>query len=746
MKKHLLLFLTLTWFAMTAVKANKTVYIPNEWRNPWPSDSLLYAESDPNNRYTWSKSRSVETDNFIIFWDKYYGSTAPDKLRSSDFYYFDLAYMKKKLEEFYELEINQLGFVDPVKSNVAKYKIMVLLNHTTTWTCYGGGYDFMVPALWLNPATSKPVGHSVAHEVGHSFHYMCYAEASGHRENRNIGTGFHLPVGNGQGIWEQTAQWQANQSFPDLMYSQSWSVFRRTHNYAFTHEWHRYQSYWLHYHLADKYGITTVADVWNTPMVKGTDFTTDACDFNQSLMKLKGWTPEDLYREYYEYAAKCVTQDWAACAPYRNAHIGDFNYAAVALGDRSYQVAMASCPQSTGFNVIPLNVPEAGTTITATFTALRTSSTKLLEADPKECMNGETAWGKWTASTYNTNTNGAKDSKKGFRLGFVALLKDGSRVYINEDQVYCKGIGNKTDEVQAEVPEGTERLWMVVVPAPTEYFQHLWDESLTANDDFWPYQVQFENTDIDANVASVYMAPTLDGRKIQDCTFTYDVYFPATTGSDYSGTTVTVSGQAAATLGTAFQLAVGDIPDKIITWASAGPKQGEIMFYACKNGANYPLATSQDNTANGLGHWFAANGAPTNYGSGYVYSEFSKGSMTFTLGQYPGKCKAGNTYTIAQALRYSDPAQRRTYAVARFVFNIHITKDQTAVQLSSIDYENTDAVPTVNAEPAGSSHAVYDLSGRRIDGSRFKANSQQPTLNGTTKGIYIVNGKKVVRH
>ena len=730
MKKHLFLLAMMMGICMS-VKAAKTVYIPNEWRNPWPADSLLYAESDPNNKYTWSKSRSVETDNFIIFWDKYYGSTAPDKLRSSDFYYFDLTYMKQKLEEFYDIEINQLGFVDPEKSNVAKYKIMVLLNHTTTWTCYGGGYDFMVPALWLNPATSKPVGHSVAHEVGHSFHYMCYSEAANHQENRNIGTGFHLAVGNGQGIWEQTAQWQANQSFPDLMYSQSWSVFRRTHNYAFTHEWHRYQSYWLHYHLADKYGITTIADVWNTPMVKGTDFNTAACDFNQSLMKLKGWTPEDLYREYYDYAAKCVTQDWAACAPYRNPYIGDFHYAAVALDDGSYQVAMASCPQSTGFNVIPLSVPEAGTTITATFTALRTNGTKLAAADPKECMNGETTWGKWTANTYNTNTNGAKDSKKGFRLGFVALLNDGSRVYINEDKVYCTGIGNKTDQIQAEVPEGTTRLWMVVVPAPTEYFQHLWDESLTANDDFWPYQVQFEGTDIDQSIAAIYMAPTLDGRQIQDCTFAYDVYFPATTGSDHSGTSLTVSGQAAATLATAFQLTTTELSSKIVGWSGSGPSQGQIMFYGCKSGDTHALNTSQGYTANGLGHWFNASGNVDSYGNGYVYSEFDKNTLTFTLGQYPGKSKAGSTYTIAQALRYHDPAQRRHYAVARFVFNIHITKDQTAVKLSSIKYENTDAIHTVTAQPQEQPHTVFDLSGRRLN--------SMPT----TPGIYIIDGRKV---
>ncbi len=48
--------------------AQKTVYIPKEWRNR--TDTLIYKENDPDNKYTWSKSRSVESDNVIIFWDK----------------------------------------------------------------------------------------------------------------------------------------------------------------------------------------------------------------------------------------------------------------------------------------------------------------------------------------------------------------------------------------------------------------------------------------------------------------------------------------------------------------------------------------------------------------------------------------------------------------------------------------------------------------------------------------------------
>ena len=155
-KVYLVLFVCA--LCCTGLHAAKTVYIPNEWRNFNSSDTLLYSETDTQNRYTWSKSRSLESDNVIIFWDKSYGSTAPNSLSSSNSYYVDIYNLMAKAEAFYQLECNTLGFVNPSTSNISKYKIMILMNHSTDWICYGGGYDFQVPALWLSPSTCRPVG------------------------------------------------------------------------------------------------------------------------------------------------------------------------------------------------------------------------------------------------------------------------------------------------------------------------------------------------------------------------------------------------------------------------------------------------------------------------------------------------------------------------------------------------------------------------------------------------------------
>ena len=721
--------LALTTFvaSLWCAAAQKSVYIPREWKSPWPADSLLYAEADPDGRYTWSRSRSRESDNVIVFWDKNY-TKAPDQLSKSDFYYVDIDDLLRKCEAFFQLECSELGFVNPQTSNVSKYKIMVLMNHTQTWTCYGGGYDYQVPALWLNPSTCKPVGHSVAHEVGHSFHYMCYSEDSNHGSDANVQTGFHGAVGNGSVTWEQTAQWQANQSYPELMFDQSIGVFRNSHNLAFTHEWHRYQSYWFFYYLCQLTGQrTAVADVWNY-------HTTTVQDFNQVLMRQQKWNVKALFSHYYDYAARCATWDFDVCAPYRQAYIGDFHYAAVQTADRTYQVAYESVPQSTGFNVIPLNVPQAGTEIKTTFTSLRPSNnTPLAEGDPALYLNGNTQWEKSGRTTYYTT---GTPNYKGFRLGYVALLKDGTRQYIHRDTVYCQGANNDTAELTATIPEDTERLWMIVSPAPGKYYQHQWDEKHDVNDDAWPYQVAFEGTDINESRATIYVPSQLDGRPISDATFTYDVLLPKRT--DYSSVSVTVSSSAAALLSTAFQLTTADIAGKMKSWTSAGPKADEVMFYPVN--IKTVRTINRGSTANGYGHWFNANGGPCEYSSGYVYSEFSPSSFTFNIGQEPARARQGNTYTIGQALVYNDGTSKAT---AYFIFRIHITDGDQGYEL----VEKTNGIQamdngqwTMENGQWRMDNGIVDLSGRRISIPPVpSASSVRP------KGVYIQGGRKVVK-
>ena len=622
MKRIFNLAILLMAFGAQAL-AQKTVYIPDEWK--W--NSSLYAENDPDGTHTWSKSRSVENDDIVIFWDNGY-TMKPNELSKSDFYYIDLEDLMAKCQGFYDLEYQQLGFVDTLTTNLNKYKMMVLLLHTSEWSCYGSGYDFEINALWVNPAPCHPVGHSVAHEVGHSFHYMCYAEATGHnhQSSSTIGTGFHLPVGNGQTIWEQTAQWQANQSYPELMYDQSIGVFRNSHNYAFTHEWHRYQSYWFHYFLCQYYNdITTIAQVWNQRM-------TGAVDFNQSLMALKDLSVRDLYKLYFDYACRCATWDFDACAPYRAPYIGDFGYRCVLTDDGDYQVALASCPQSTGFNVIPLQIPAAGTEVTTHLTALAVGAS-LLDQDPGQYLDGDT---RFVTSDNRHYINGGARASRGFRMGYVALMQDGERRYFSEDSIYGQGTKNNvTEDYSFTVPEGTSQLWL--------------------------------------------------------------------------------------------QLELDKISSKMQAWSSQGPSNGRIMLYAVNPDGTLAQSGS---TANGYGHWFNASGIVCPYADGYIYSELATGNWTFYLGQYPGRCAEGSSYTVRQALRYRKNA--REYAQANFTFNITVGGNAPSVSLRSIDYANpdTEGIQATLTDGLTGTSEVYDLQGHR--------------LTEPQRGLNIIDGRKVV--
>lgn len=696
MKTHLLLALASSAFSMS-IYAQKGLYIPREWKNN--ADTLIYSENDPNNQYTWSKTRSKESDNFIVYWDKYYGNTNPTDAPST--YSVNIDDLLEKCEGFYAMNIGKLAFCDEKNSNVSKYKMMILLNHTSDWVCYGGGYDNIIGALWLSPSTSKPVGHSVGHEVGHSFQYQVYADLKGY-------SGFRTAIGNGSTFWEQTAQWQSNQSYPDLKWDQSWSLFKNTHNYAMTHEWHRYQSYWWHYYLVENYGMDAIGKLWRFDAGRGTDP-------NESFMKMKDMSAADLYMEYFYYAMKMATMDIENVREEADNYIGTMRYDYIALGGTKYQVTYSSCPQSTGFNIIQLNVPKAGSEISTNFTSLAKSA-PLPKGDAKQYFNGE----KFTTANVSTYNTFSQYASRGFHLGYVALMNDGSRKYLYDEKVYCSSTDTNaevSDIVSCTIPEGVRKLFLVVSPSPSEYIQHTWD-TIIANDDQWPYTIEFKGTNI-------YGAAAIsDVDAISDVEIAYDVYFPASS-SEYQSINLKVEGAAASSLGTAFQMQASGVGSLLTKWESAGPADGKAMFYAVNaNGTISNTASS----ANGYGHWFSATGDRCDYASGYVFSEFDANSLTFTLGQYPGKVKNGSEYTIRQAIKYQKNGKT---AVATFVFNIHITTERTGYELKE-ETTNTLLQPSEDIYPV----SYYTIKGVMIPSLKHGINIIKMN-DGSTKKLMV---------
>ena len=434
---------------------------------------------------TWSWCRSKQSEHFVVFWGRGYGdyglygermgqeNTSPSTLSSGSNLYVDIDDLLEKAEEFYRVNINVLKFADisSGKSNLNKYKMQIYLLHQTEWVATGGGYDNVIGALWINPGTCHPVGSTIAHEIGHSFQYMVYCDQIANGAPNDFTTGWRYGFGGngGCGFWEQSAQWQAYQSYAEQAFSTvNFTEFTNNCHRHFLHEHQRYASYFLMWYWADKYGVEEIGRLW-----RESKSPEDPC---QTYMRVHGLTVDQFNEEIYEYAAKCCTWDFdvestnldegkltgttQSVREFGKNYIGHIKWEKKASDDW-YAVSSSRVPEATGFNHIALN-PAAGSTVSVDF----------------EGMAGDPLYNPVSDATI-----------AGWTCGFVALGSDGTRTYSPAEKV--KGSATLT----FDVPSGTKNLWFVVAATPDKYLSHAWDEDNT-NDEVWPYRIKVSGTTI----------------------------------------------------------------------------------------------------------------------------------------------------------------------------------------------------------------------------------------------------------
>ena len=552
---------------------------------------------------TWCYERSKQSEHFILFWGAGYGKKNPGSEEVPASLRVDIDDLLVKAEVFYDLNVNTLKFAETGvgKSNLDKYKMQIYLFYQEEWMAFGAGYDDTIGALWVNPGTVQPVGVVIAHEIGHSFQYQIFCDLGG-----KVGFRYGFGGNGGNVFWEQTAQWQAYQAYPEQVFDNNdFPVYCDNCFRHICHEDYRYASYFMHYYWADKHGIDIVGKIWREAQ--------EPEDPIEAYMRIINITVDQLNDEIYDAAAKCVTWDFDALREYGAKHIGKQAFKSTMLEDGSHQVNYDHCPGTTGYNVIPLNVPNAGTEISTEFTGLVNTA------------------------GYNQVTD---ENRAGWRYGYVALLENGSRAYSDMNK---ESHGNAV----FTVPAGCSKLWFVVTGAPNSYAAHPWDDDET-NDDQWPYKVKFTNTDLYGIIA-------FDGTEVpEDVTLTYDVKF-APGSTSYSGSSVSLD---LIKLVKVFVLQSSEISDKI---------GNEITFYGVESNGSLNAAT----TANGLGHWFDIDGNVCSFGdNAKVFSEFNSTNFSFSIGQNPGHCTAGNQFRIKQALVYKYATGKKVQAT--FVFNVTI--------------------------------------------------------------------------
>ncbi|WP_346857787.1 DUF4859 domain-containing protein [uncultured Draconibacterium sp.] len=582
----------------------------------------------------WTFVRSQQSDHFIVFWEEGFGSN-PNASTVPASYRVDINDLLTKAEQFYDLNINQLKFAETGvgKSNLDNYKMQIYLFYTQEWMAYGAGYDDVIGALWINPGTVHPVGSVIAHEIGHSFQYQVFCDLGD-------GAGFRYGFGGngGNGFWEQTAQWQAMQSYPEQLFEgYHYPVYCDNYHRHVIHEHMRYASYFIHYYWTEKHGIDMVGKVWREAKEPEDPF--------QAYMRINSLSVADFNDEMYEAASRFVTWDYDALRSYGSNYMGKQTYKLYQVEDGYYQVAYSRCPGTTGYNVIPLNVPEAGTVVSTSFKAL-TPGSALAANDPGEYTDNEN-----TLTTRNYNSSSL--TRAGWRYGYVALLNNGERVY---------GDMNKTmaGDIEFTIPEACSKLWLVVLGAPTTYAPHAWDEK-EINDDQWPYKVKFSNTNL---LGSVVINPD---ETPEDLTLTYDVSFAADV-ENYSGTVVSLNDNGdIGKVAQALVMQPSEIAGALLA-AKQTPQEGKIAFAAVEPDGSLNYNT----TANGLGFWYDGQGAVIGWGSdndSKLFAEFTADNFQFSIGQYPGKSSAGDKYTVKEAFVYT---KEGTQYQLTFVFNVTI--------------------------------------------------------------------------
>lgn len=423
--------------------AEKELYLPAK-SSPVP-DNNDYT----NNESDYSNKRMVQSVNIAIFWNKEFGDDPMSNPNSEK--RFDVNQALKECERFYDYYVNDLKLVQKGKSLTDKYKMILYVIGGEERTAFGGGVEDKIGVLWT-PAVrmnKAPYG-ALAHELGHSFQYIARAD--------NKGQG---PRGT---ISEMSAQYMLWQVYPEWMTFENYHLvdFMKGTHYAFLHPANMYHSPYLFEYWSNKRGIEFFGDFCRAteagedPVMTYKRITSLTQDqFNDEMF--------DAYRHFITWDLKRIEQ---VAKQYANQHKSLLND----VGDGWYRIAASNCPQNYGYNGIRLKVPEAGTKVVVSFKGIAGAE----------------------------GFNNVKIDKAGWRYGFLASKKDGSRVY---------GDINKKSKGKAKfkVPENTEYLWLVVSGAPTEHWPLVMSRQKPAagapfTEEQWPYEVKLSGTTLDESM------------------------------------------------------------------------------------------------------------------------------------------------------------------------------------------------------------------------------------------------------
>lgn len=582
--------------------------------------------------------RSRESEHFAIFWEKGMTMTTSGNITYGG-YTVNVPQMLRDAEKIWQVYVEQLGFLQPGASSTDRVKIeMYIVKQSwdgSDWRADGSGtdgkyYTYMGTTRsehsqkvgvfhCTTRAASARSGHTLAHEIGHTFQYLVGVDSNGAN-----GLNYGLGEGADNEWWEDCANWQAYKVYPAMQYTDGeyYEGFLRLHHLNIHHEDIRYNNCFYQDYWCQKHGPTTVARIWREAKASIKE------DPSQAYMRIFGLDAAGYADEMYEAFAHLTSIDldnvdansqvkiglepqrlMEPSAEFRTKYLGD---------DRDYWVVDPNyCPQNYGYNANPLNVPQAGTEVVVNFRGLA----------------GSDGYAK------------VRTQYAGWRYGLVAYCEDGSRHYSE--------VGRQKDgTVSMTIPEGCSKLWLVVMGAPKEYWSHAWTRgvdpaSFSGNGEQWPYAVKIQGSSPKGVNRTYDEFP--DDYARHDTTVVVDATL-AYSSSAYSYTTVQYDMNA---ISEALGLSTAQL--KTVKANDTTSTKGDIRFAGMSGaGTLRYTTTTTDSSASIYGHWFTTTGAVCEWGgSSAIYANFMPATYKCNVGQKPGVLTKGKTYKVRQAIVYT---------------------------------------------------------------------------------------------
>lgn len=586
----------------------RIIYRPNEF-----SSMDFYSEDS-----RWCFQRSKESEHFIVFWEPGFG--LDPKLSDIS---LDVDLVLSRAEMLFDFYANELGFVIPGNSkSTDKYKIEIFVNYSNDWLATGSGYDDKIGALWCTPwALSASGGHTIGHEIGHSFQYLVSCD---------LGTSHGWRWGFGEGgsggcaWWESCAQWQAFKVYPDQQFNNNY--YAESINSAYKnllHEDWRYANYFIQDYWVQLHGMKFIGKLWRASTFPG--------DPIETYKRITGVNQAGFNDEFFDYARRAATWDIDGIRERGKDRQDAFSteLTPVAGTPNTWQVAETCCPQNYGMNIIKMKTVAGGTAIKAGFKGIA-------GAEGYRAVNvGQAGW----------------------RYGFCSLLADGTRDY-GEMYSNAEGVAEYT------VPETADKVWFVVTGAPTKHWRHPWNDDVS-DDEQWPYQVAFENV-APYGTSHVY-GEFADDYVRKDTTVVINAELARST-SDYSSVRVQYDTDA---ISEALGLSTEQLKT-VKASSTANPRfaavnaNGSLVYTPLTTTSSSLTSTSADRK---YGHWFNTSGNVCSYGpTAAVFAEWYPDKYGCYVGQYPGKLIAGRTYVIRHAIVYKH-TDGKTY---RATMEVHL--------------------------------------------------------------------------